>query len=200
MGRLSEGNRRCPRIPVEISARHVHLSEKDFKKLFGKNKKIVSIKSLSQIGEFASEEKINLMGNKKEIKEVRILGPFRKNSQAEISLTDAYHLKLNPLPKIKVSGDLADTTKILIKGPKDSIKIPCIIAQRHLHCSNQEAKRLKIKNNQKISVRVKGLRDITFHNIVVRTGENFRLSLHLDTDEGNAAGIHEKSYGEIIKH
>ncbi|MCK9595707.1 phosphate propanoyltransferase [Candidatus Pacearchaeota archaeon] len=198
-GRLSEGNRVGVLAPVEISARHVHLSEKDFEKLFGKNKKIVPIKSLSQVGEFASEEKISLIGNKKEIKDVRILGPFRKNSQAEISLTDAYHLKLNPPPRIKVSGDLANTTRILIKGPKASITIPCIIAQRHLHCSNQEAKRLKIKNNQRISVRTKGLRDVTFHNVVVRTGENFRLSLHLDTDEGNAAGIHGKSYGEIIK-
>lgn len=133
------------KIPIEISARHIHLSEKDFEKLFGKNKNLISLKKLSQPGEFASEEKITLINSDKKIENVRILGPFRKNSQAEISLTDAYNLKLNPLPKIKVSGDIADTTKISVKGPKSSIKIPCIIAKRHLHCSVKESEKLRLK-------------------------------------------------------
>jgi putative phosphotransacetylase len=183
---------------VEISARHIHLSEKDFEKLFGKNKTLAPIKKLSQIGEFASEEKVTLMNKDKKINDVRILGPFRKNSQAEISLTDAYHLKLNPLPKVKVSGDLANATKILVKGPKSSIKIPVIIAKRHLHCSIEEAKKLKLKNNQKVSVKIFGERELIFKEVVVRIAENFRLSLHLDTDEGNAAGIMGKTFGEII--
>jgi putative phosphotransacetylase len=184
---------------VEISARHVHLSKKDFEKLFGKEGYLKEIKKLSQIGEFASQEKVVLIGNDKKIEDVRILGPFRKKSQAEIAFTDAYDLKLNPLPKIKVSGDLVNTTNILVRGPKASIKIPCIIALRHLHCSNYEAKKLGLKNNKRISVKVKGLREITFHNVVVRIAENFRLSLHLDTDEGNAAGIIGGTFGEIIK-
>jgi len=184
---------------VEISARHIHLSEKDFERLFGKEKSLKEIKKLSQIGEFASQEKVILIGKDREIDNVRILGPFRKSSQAEISLTDAYSLKLNPLPKIKVSGDLVNTTNILIRGPKSSIKIPCIIALRHLHCSKIEARKLGLKNNQRISVKVKGIREITFHNVVVRVAENFRLSLHLDTDEGNAAGIIGGTFGEIIR-
>lgn len=187
------------KIPVEVSARHIHISEKDFEKLFGKNKNLTKIKGLSQPGEFASEEKVILLNEKNKIKNVRILGPFRKNSQVEISITDAYHLKLNPLPKIKVSGDLSDTINILVKGPKSSIKIPCIIAQRHLHCSDTEAKKLRIKNNQKISIKTNGIRETTFHNIIVRSGENFKLALHLDTDEGNAAGISGKTFGEIAK-
>ncbi len=187
------------KIPVEISARHIHLSQEDFEKLFGKNKSLTEIKNLSQPGEFASQEMLTLIGEKKEIKNVRILGPFRKSSQAEIAITDSYNLKLKPLPKIRVSGDLVDTTKILVKGPKSSIKIPCIIAQRHLHCSNKEAKELKLKNDQRISIKVKGVREITFHNIIVRSSENYRLSLHLDTDEGNATGIFGETFGEIIK-
>ena len=188
------------KIPVEISARHVHLSKRDFEKLFGKNKELVPIKKLSQPGEFATSETLTLINQDKKIENARILGPLRKNSQAEISLTDAYKLKLSPVPKIKVSGDLANTTKILIKGPKSSVKIPCIIAKRHLHCSIEEAKRLKLKNNQKISVKVSGEREIIFKEIIVRTNENFRLSLHLDTDEGNAAGIFGKTFGKIIKN
>ena len=186
------------KIPVEISARHIHLSEKDFEKLFGKNKTPVPIKQLSQPGEFASEEKVTLMKGDKKIGNVRVLGPFRKNSQAEISLTDAYNLKLNPLPKIKISGDISDTIKILVKEQNLSIKIPCIIAQRHLHCSANEAEKLGLKNNQKISVKIKGIRETTFHNIVVRVSEQYRLSLHLDTDEGNSAGISKKMFGEIV--
>jgi len=187
------------KIPIEISGRHIHISEKDFEKLFGKNQKLVEVKKLSQIGEFASDKKVIFLNGKDKIENVRILGPFRKNSQAEISLTDAYHLKLNQLPKIRVSGDLSNTTNILIKGPKGSLKIPCIIAQRHLHCSETEAKRLRLKENQIISIKIKGVREVTFHNIIVRIAEKFILALHLDTDEGNAAGVSGKTFGEIVK-
>jgi len=187
------------KIPIEVSARHVHLSATDFEKLFGKGKTLSPIKNLSQIGEFASEEKIILLNRDKKIENVRILGPFREKSQAEISLTDAYNLKLSPLPKIKVSGDLANTTNIEVKGPKGSVKIPCIIAKRHLHCSIAEAKKLKLKNNQKVSVKISGERELIFKGVIVRINEKFRLALHIDTDEGNAAGIAGKTFGELIK-
>lgn len=186
------------KIPVEVSARHVHLSLGDFEKLFGKGKNLIPIKKLSQPGEFASEEKITLISKEKEIENVRILGPLRKNSQAEVSLTDAYNLKLNPLPKIKVSGDLANTGSILVRGKKASVKIPCIIAMRHLHCSLEQARKLKLKDNQKVSVRIKGKRELIFREIVVRVSEKYRLALHLDTDEGNSAGITGKAFGEIV--
>jgi|WetSurMetagenome_2_1015567.scaffolds.fasta_scaffold151283_2 propanediol utilization protein len=185
------------KIPIEISARHIHLSEKDFEKLFGKNEKLIPLRKLSQPGEFASDKTVEIVNRNKKIANVRVLGPFRKNSQAEISLTDAYFLKLSPMPKIKVSGDLANTTKIIIKGEKSSIQIPCIIAKRHLHASIKEARQLKLKNNQKISVEVEGIRGITFHEIVVRISDNYRLALHLDTDEGNSAGIFGKTEGTL---
>ena len=186
------------KVQVEVSARHVHLSEKDFKKLFGKLARLNPIKKLSQEGEFASKEIIEIINGKEKLK-ARILGPFRKESQAEIALTDAYRLKLNPLPKIKVSGDLANTTNVLIKNKNKKIKIPCIIAQRHLHCSNEEAKRLKVKNNQIIKVKVLGKRGLIFDNIIVRTNSTYHASVHLDTDEGNAAGISGKTSGEILR-
>jgi propanediol utilization protein len=187
------------KVPIEVSARHIHLTKKDFEKLFGNQNPISPIKKLSQEGEFAAEEKISLVNKDKRINNVRVLGPFRKNSQVEIALTDAYHLKLNPLPKIKVSGDLANTTKILVRGPKEQLKIPCIIAQRHLHCSETEAKKLKIKNNQIIKVKILGKRGLIFENIIVRTNPKYRASVHLDTDEGNSAGISGKTFGEIVK-
>jgi propanediol utilization protein len=186
------------KIPIEISARHIHLTEKDFEKLFGKNEKLNQVKKLSQPGEFASDKTIELISKDKNILNVRILGPFRKSSQAEISLTDAYNLKLNPLPKIKVSGDLADTTNILVKGNKSSIKIPCIIAKRHLHISEKDAKKLKLKNNQNISVKVEGIRGLTFNEVIVRVSKEYKLALHLDTDEGNSAGISKTAKGIIV--
>jgi propanediol utilization protein len=187
------------KLPIEVSARHIHLTQKDFEKLFGKENPISPIKKLSQEGEFAAEEKVSLINKDKRLDNIRVLGPFRKKSQVEIALTDAYHLKLNPLPKIKVSGDLANTTKILVHGPKGQLKIPCIIAQRHLHCSKEEAKKLKIKNNQIIKIKISGKRELVFDEVVVRTNPKFRASVHLDTDEGNAAGISGKTFGEIVK-
>jgi propanediol utilization protein len=200
MGKSTERNRvGVVAIPIEISARHIHLSKRDFEKLFGKEERLTPLKKLSQIGEFASDKTVELINKDKKITDVRILGPLRKNSQAEISITDAYFLKLNPMPKIKVSGDLANATKILIKRKKSSIQIPCIIAKRHLHASIKESKQLKLKNNQKISIKVKGMRGIIFNEIVVRVSDQYRLALHLDTDEGNSAGIFGKTFGELVK-
>ena len=187
------------KILVEVSARHIHLTQIDFEKLYGKGKTLIPLSKLSQPGEFASQQTITLLNGKNKIENVRILGPFRKNSQVEISLTDAYKLKLNPLPSIRVSGDLNNTTKITTKGPKGNVKIPVIIAQRHLHCNEKQAKELKLKNNQKISIRILGQREITFHNVIVRVSNNYDLSVHLDTDEGNSVGIKGKAFGNIIK-
>jgi propanediol utilization protein len=187
-----------PKVQIEVSARHIHLSQKDFEKLYGKNSELHPIKNLSQEGEFSSKEIVEIVNGKEKLN-VRILGPFRKNSQAELAITDAIKLKLNPLPKLKVSGDLDGTTKVLIKYKNKSIKIPCIIAQRHLHCSPEEAKKLKLKNNQILKIKIPGKRGLIFDNVVVRVNPKFRLSVHLDTDEGNSAGVYGKTFGEIIK-
>jgi propanediol utilization protein len=186
------------KIPIEISARHVHLSGKDFEKLFGKNAELHPIKNLSQEGEFASRETVEIANENEKVR-ARILGPFRNQSQAEISMTDAIKLKLNPLPKLKVSGDLVGTKNVLVKNKNRSVKIPCIIAQRHLHCSEADAKKLNLKNNQEIKIKISGKRGLIFENIVVRIKKGFKTAVHLDTDEGNSAGISGKTFGKLIK-
>jgi len=187
------------KIPIEISARHLHISKQDFEKLFGKNQSLKVVKELSQPGEFASDKLVTLVNENNKIENVRILGPFRENSQIEISMTDAYALKLNPFPKIRVSGDLANTTKVLVKNKQASLEIPCIIAQRHLHLSEQDAKKMKLKNNQKVSIKSGGLRPLIFNEVTVRISNKYKLAFHIDTDEGNSAGIFGKTFGEIVR-
>lgn len=186
------------KIPIEISARHIHLSQKDLEKLFGKNYELKVFHKISQPGQFAAKEEVELINGKNKLK-ARILGPVRKNSQAEISITDSIRLKLKQTPKLRKSGEISKVSKIKVEGPKRSTTIPIIIAQRHLHASEKEAKKLKIENKQKIKISVEGKRAIIFKNVIARVGNKHKLSFQLDTDEGNAAGINKKSYGKIIK-
>ncbi|MFA5878196.1 MAG: phosphate propanoyltransferase [Candidatus Staskawiczbacteria bacterium] len=185
-------------IPVEVSARHVHLSQKDIEVLFGVGYELKEIRRLTQFSDFAAEETLNIQSNGREIKNVRVVGPIRPETQIEISLTDMVNLGL-PM-NAETIGDLSGSNGITLVGPKGSVLINrgVIIAGRHLHCTAEEAKRLRLKNGQIISVVVRGQREITFHNIKVRTGEKYRLCLQLDTDEGNAVGVNKQSEGEII--
>jgi propanediol utilization protein len=186
------------KIPIEISARHVHLSEKDFEKLFGKTHKLKTLKKISQPKQFSAKQEVELINGKNKLK-ARIIGPTRKKSQCEISMTDAYNLKMKKIPPIRISGDLLNAPKITIQGKKGKIKIPVIIAKRHLHLTKEQAKKLKLKNKQKISIKVKGKRSLIFNEVIVRSGEGNYLAFQIDTDEGNAAGIKGKSFGEIAK-
>jgi putative phosphotransacetylase len=186
------------KVLVEVSSRHLHLSKEDFEILFGKNKILRKIKDLSQPGEFSSDKFVTIHNKGKGIKNVRVVGPFRENSQLEISLTDAYYLNLKPLPKLKLSGDLKGTTKIKVIGKKESKKIPCIIAKRHFHISEEQAKKLNLKNNEKINIKIKGERELIFKEVIVRVSKNYKSAVHLDTDEGNSAGIFGKTFGELI--
>ena len=187
------------KIPVEISVRHLHLSEKDFEKLYGKKHFSTPLKKLSQPGEFSSKRTATLIHGKKQIEDVRVIGPFRKESQIELALTDVYDLDLKPIPQIHISGNHKGAPKIIVKSKKAQLKIPVIIAQRHLHCSKENAKKLKLKNNQKISIRVEGKRKLTFHNVAVRISSNYKLAMHIDTDEANAADIRSKTFGKIVR-
>ena len=185
------------RIPIEVSARHVHLSKKDLEKLFGKNYKLKVLKKLSQPGQFASKETVTLINQNNKIENVRILGPTRKNSQVEISITDAIKLKIKPV--IKLSGNLFNTPKISVKTKKGTVKINAIVAKRHLHISEIQAKKLKLKNHQEIKIKTKGKRELIFEKIIVRVDKNFDLAFQIDTDEANAAGIYKKCFGKIVK-
>ena len=176
------------KVKAEISARHLHISRAHLDKLFGKNYELKPIKELSQPGEFAAEERIEVIGEKGRFM-MRIVGPVRKQTQAELALTDARNLGVKPV--FRVSGDLKGTPGgLTLKGPKGSLKLTTgvIIAKRHLHISREDAKKWNIKNNQKVTAIVKGPRAMEIREITARVG-NYTTRIHLDTDEANAAGL-----------
>lgn len=185
-------------IPIEISARHVHLSKKNLEELFGKGYELKILKQLSQLGEFASEEKVTIKNGLKKIENVRIIGPIRKESQVEISHADAIFLNINP--PLRISGDTENTPGITLIGPKKEIFINkgVIIPLRHIHCNPKEAKELRIEEGTIVSVKTNSIKPVTFHNIPIKIKENYKLSLHLDIDEGNSAGIIQKGEGTIM--
>jgi len=190
------------KIPIEISARHIHLSQKDLEALFGKGYQLKELRKLSQIGEFAAKEKIdiqnNLEPNARKISNVRILGPIRKQTQVEISRTDAIFLKVKSM--VRDSGNLKGTPGIILIGPQGKIKIKegVINAWRHIHCSPKESQKLGLKNKMLVSVKTMGIRSITFHKVMVQVKPNYRLYMHIDTDEGNASSIVKKGIGYLI--
>ena len=187
------------KIPIEISARHIHLSKEDAQSLFGKEHDFKVLKELSQTGQFAFEETVKLVGPKDEIEGVRYLGPFREQTQVEISETEARKLGIDP--PFRKSGNLKGSAGIKIVGPKGEIDLKegVIIALRHLHMDTATANKLGLKNLDKAKVDVKGVRDLIFENVIVRVRDDFKLAMHLDTDESNAAGISaENHFGELL--
>jgi propanediol utilization protein len=190
------------KIPIEISARHVHLSQTDLGALFGKGYQLKKLRELSQIGEFAAKEKVDIQNslkpNARKISKVRILGPIRKQTQVELSHTDAIFLKVESM--VRESSDIKGTPGIILVGPKGKIKIKegVIGAWRHIHCSSKESQKLGLKNRMLVSVKTMGTRSVTFHKVRVLVKSNYRLCMHLDTDEGNAAGIIKNGEGYLI--
>ncbi len=186
------------KIPVEVSARHCHLSKQDLEKLFGLGHELKKIKQLSQPSDFAAEESAAIKSYSNVLENIRIVGPVRESTQVEISKTDA--LKLGVDVPIRLSGDISGTPGITLIGPEGKIELKegLIIAQRHLHCATDEAKKLKLKNGQTVSVRINSERPVIFENVIVRVKDDYKLCLHLDTDEGNAAGINKTGEGFIV--
>ncbi|MBR5263627.1 MAG: phosphate propanoyltransferase [Clostridia bacterium] len=186
------------KVIVETSARHVHLSEADLKILLGEGNELTIKKMLSQPGQYASNERVNLVGPKKAINNVLILGPTRKETQVEISLTDARTLGVPAA--IRESGDIDGTAGIKLVGPAGEVEITkgVIAAKRHVHLDPATAEELGVKDKQIVSVKVDGERGLTFGEVVVRVNPNFAPAVHLDTDEANAAALSGEVYGEII--
>jgi len=179
------------KVSVEVSARHIHLSQRDLDKLFGKNYVLHKMKDLSQPGKFAAKESVQCQSAKVSEFDLRILGPVRTESQIELSMTDA--IKLGIDAPVIISGNLKNVKSFLeVKGPKGKVKVKAIVAARHIHCSPEEAKKFGLKNGQKISIEILGKRGLIFKNIIVRLNKNFKLSCHLDTDEANACGLGKK--------
>jgi putative phosphotransacetylase len=176
-------------IAVGVSNRHLHLAKEDFESLFGPNREMVKIKDLSQPGEFAAAETVNLIGPRGEIKSVRVLGPCRANTQVEISRTDSYLLGIK-VP-VRESGRIEGTPGVVIEGPygKISIEKGLIVARRHLHLDPESARKYGVKNGDTILVKTEGERGVAFDNVLARVSDKYALEMHLDTDEANAADI-----------
>ena len=187
-------------VPVEISARHIHLSEDDKDILFGKNYKLKPLKKLSQGEDFAAEETVDIEINEQEIKGIRVVGPERSKTQLELTLSDAYKLKTD-IP-VRISGEIEKTPGFRIVGPAGVVikKEGMIVAKRHLHIAPKDAEKHSLKAGDAVSVICcsGGPREITFHQAEVRVREGFNLTLHIDVDEANAAGLKSCGTGKII--
>lgn len=188
------------KILVETSARHVHLTRADLDVLYGDGYELTVKKWLSQPGQFVSEEKVNIEGPRGVIKNVSILGPIRKATQVEISLTDARTLGVAAL--VRESGDIAGTSGCRIFTDKGEVNISegVIAAKRHIHFTPAQAEEFGVKDKQVVSVRVDtDGRSLVFGDVVVRVSEKFDAAMHIDTDESNAACASGIVYGEIVK-
>jgi putative phosphotransacetylase len=186
-------------LPIAISNRHVHLSQSDLAALFGKGFELTKMKDLSQPGQFAANEQVDLVGPKRTISGVRILGPARKTTQAEISVTDAFTLGVAPV--VKNSGDLEGTPGIKLVGPAGEVVLDrgCIVAARHIHMHTSDAEKFGVKDKDTVSIRTGGPRPVVFENVLVRVDNEYGLEMHVDTDEGNAALLKNGTMVELIK-
>lgn len=187
------------KVSIEVSARHIHLCQKDLDKLFGSGYELKIKKDLSQEGEFAAEETITMVGPKNKIEKIRVVGPLREKTQVELSYSDCFFAGIDA--PLRLSGDVAGSAGAKIAGPAGEVELKegVIVAKRHLHLNPKEAKELNLKNNDLVKVKVIGERGLVFDNIVVRIKSNFRKSAHIDTDEANAAGLGKVcGRGELI--
>ncbi|MBR3319730.1 phosphate propanoyltransferase [Candidatus Saccharibacteria bacterium] len=188
------------RIPIEISARHIHLSKRIVDILFGEDYQLTKDQALSQPGEFICKERIDVVGPREIIHQVGIIGPVREHTQVEISLTDARKLGVNP--PIRESGDHEGSASCRLVGPVGEFDLMdgVIASRRHIHCNPSDAEALGVKNGDIVSVEVKNsLRPLVFKDVLVRVKDSFSLRMHVDTDEGNAAGLKPESYGVIVR-
>lgn len=186
------------KIPIGVSARHVHLAQAEVEQLFGENYQLTPKFELSQPGQFAAEETVVIAGPKGSIDRVRILGPARTLTQVEVSWTDA--MKLGVKPPLRISGDIKDSSPVTLIGPKGSVVLPegLIIAQAHIHMSPADSERFQVVDGQSVQIKVQGLRPIILSNVMIRVSERYRLEMHIDTDEANAGLIQQGAFAEIV--
>lgn len=185
-------------LPAALSNRHIHLSQEDIETLFGTGYELTKAKDLSQPGQFACEEKVDLVGPKNTIKGVRVLGPARPKTQVEISLADGFVLGVKP--PVKDSGDIAGSPGAKIVGPKGEVEMKegIIAAARHIHMHTSDAEAFGVVDKQKVKVKTTGERSVVFENVLVRVHETFALEMHVDVDEGNAAALKNGDMVELI--
>jgi len=187
------------KVPVGISARHVHLEKQHLDILFGKDYQLTFFKPLSQPGQFAAEETVEIIGPKSSIPSVRILGPLRNQTQVELAMTDARKLGLKP--PVRTSGELRGTPGVTIRGPKGEVTIleGVIIADRHIHMTPDDARRYGVKDGQKVKVLVDGEKGGILHNVTIRVSEKYALDFHIDTDDASAFLITQGQVVTIVR-
>ncbi len=197
---LTEKERKMKKILVETSARHIHVTQETLEILCGKGAKLEVKAMLSQPGQFVSTTRLDLIGPKKSISGVSILGPVRKENQVEVSLTDARTLGVSA--PVRESGDIKGSAPIKIVGPCGEVELAegLIAAKRHIHMTPADAEEFGVKNGEivKVSTGREG-RKVIFDDVVVRVRDDFKLAMHIDTDESNAAMCSGEVYGEIVK-
>lgn len=188
-------------IPVGISNRHIHLNREDLETLFGAGYELTPMKDLSQPGQYACKETLTLIGpSMRPIENVRVLGPLRKSSQVEISMTDSFVLKVKP--PVRESGKTQGSAPVTIIGPKGivSLKEGCIIANRHIHMSPADAQKFGVKDGDYINVDAfSGTRKTRWYDVQIRVHKDFRLEMHVDTDDANAVGFKNGSTVTVAK-
>ena len=187
-------------VPVGVSNRHIHLCRSDVDKLFGAGYELTPLKDLSQPGQYACKETLTLVGpSMRPIENVRVLGPVRKNSQVEIAVTDSYVLKVKP--PVRESGNIAGSAPIRIVGPKGVVELSegCIIANRHIHMSPSDAQHFGVSDGDYVTVKVDGTRRTLWYDVQIRVSKDFRLEMHVDTDDANAVGIGNGAKVKIVK-
>ncbi len=186
---ISEKKQEGYKVPIGVSARHIHLTQEHVEILFGKGYLLTKKKDLMG-GQFAANEVITIVGAKlRAIENVRVLGPTRKKSQVEISQTDTF--KLGIKAPIRESGNVASSAPICIVGPKGSVYLEegCIIAKRHIHMSPKDALDAGVKDGDEVSVKIDNERSVIFNHVQIRVDESFTLEMHIDTDEANASYV-----------
>lgn len=186
-------------VPVAISGRHVHVCQSDLETLFGRGYVLKKMRDLIQPGQYVCEESVTLAGPKGKIEKIRILGPVRNHTQAEISFTDC--IKVGIKAPVRMSGELKGTPGGKLTGPAGEVTLGAgvIVSARHLHMSIQEAAMFGLKNGDIVSVKKAGEREIIFGNVPVRAGDAHALEMHIDTDEANAAMCKNGDLVEVIK-
>lgn len=186
------------RVPINISARHVHLSREHVETLFGPGYQLQRKANLLQPAQFVCHETVTLETAKSSIRNVRVLGPERKQSQVEISRTDEIALGIDA--PIRASGELEGSPGVTLVGPHGRVPLPLgvIQAQRHIHMSPDDARHFGLKDKDMVMVRVAGERGLIFDDVLVRVSDSYRLEMHVDTDEANAADLHAGGFGTVI--
>ncbi len=186
-------------VLVEVSARHVHVSKADLEVLFGAGYELTPKKDLSQPGQFACEERVTVVGPKREIAGVSILGPVRPETQVELSLTDARSIGV--AAPVRESGDVAGSGACKLVGPCGEVELKegVIAAKRHIHMTPADAENFGLQDKQivKVAMNTEG-RKTVYDDVIVRVSDKYALAMHIDTDESNAAGIAGVLMGEII--